>query len=581
MPAYLLCSRAENAPPDFPLAVDLRARAMGAGMDVIDLSEAAWVAIAGPGRPAIRTIGGWTLVGDVHDRLSAPVHRVSSCEPGFYEKKMLARFWGRFVGVRLDAKGRLGGLMRDPSGALDCLWWAQGPLTLVASDIPDWLAHAACSSWRIDRAKVEAALHDPYSTSGALMLEGPSAVLPGTMQDVGGGATTVLWRPDWIARAGRTRSDSEAAECLRGAVDETLAGVVRSGGVLAAEISGGLDSSIVAASLVATDRNPVRLWINAWGPDASADERPWIQHLAARLNITATSVPRAVGQLTLDMLEGLTTGVRPGFAALDALHDTDWARRLIAAGVDTVVTGKGGDAMFIQPADISVFVDLYQDHGWRAIFFNALRDLARWNERSVWTVGGAALRRSRVPNANDEPNPLLAPCRDACPVRHPWLMGIEDLGPAKRRQILGLVQGCGLHGASLQTEVASVIHPLLAQPVTEACLALPTYQLTLGKRDRALARRAFSDRLPAAIVERRSKGEMTAFYGHLIADGLAVLRPWLLEGRLAAMGLIDRDRADVALTRESLAWRGGYVDIMMTAAVESWVRAWARRLPAH
>ena len=164
-------------------------------------------------------------------------------------------------------------------------------------------------------------------------------------------------------------------------------------------------------------------------------------------------------------------------------------------------------------------------------------------------------------------------------VTHPAalsVVGEED--SAKRRQILGLVQGVGLHGPSLQTQAAAVIHPLLSQPVVEACLALPTHQLALGRRDRGLARRAFGDRLPSTILDRRSKGEMTAFYGRMIADGLDVLRPWLLEGRLAAMGLIDREGAEALLTRESLAWRGGYVDIMVTAAIEGWVRTWERRL---
>ena len=71
---------------------------------------------------------------------------------------------------------------------------------------------------------------------------------------------------------------------------------------------------------------------------------------------------------------------------------------------------------------------------------------------------------------------------------------------------------------------------------------------------------------------------MTAFYGRMIADGLDVLRPWLIEGRLASMGLVDRQGADALLNRESLAWRGGYVDIMVTAAIEGWVRAWEDRL---
>lgn len=577
MGAYLLCSRSADCPADHPLSAALRRETEAAGMEVADLSDNTWLAIAGPGAPRVRTVGPWLLIGDVFNRHHPGFRGFHHEGPADYEKKLLARFWGRFVGVRLDSRGRLAGLLRDPSGALDCIWWTRASLTLVASDIPDWLTRAAGAGWRINPARVEAALHDPYSCSGELLLDGPTALLPGTMQDFPGEAPIVLWRPDWISRSARPMPDEAAADLLRDAVDQTVAGVIETGGVLAAEISGGLDSGIVAAALARAGRDRVRLWLNAWGPDAAADERPWAELLAGRLGVRATSVPRATGRLTREGLEALAPGVRPGLAALDGLHDADWARRFVAAGVDTVVTGKGGDAMFIQPADPGVFLDIRQERGRRALVSPALANLARWNERSVWTL--LRLLRTRRPLSADEPNPLLAPRRAPDHPRHPWLREIGDLGPSRRRQILGLVQGCTLHGPSLQTRAVSVVHPLLAQPVTEACLSIPIGQLTLGRRDRALARQAFADRLPEALVARRTKGEMTAFYGRLIADALDLLRPWLLEGRLADMGLIDRERAGAALTRESLAWRGGYVDIITTAAIEAWVRAWERRLP--
>lgn len=577
MGAYLLVSLAAQAEGS-ALFHRLRRDAETAGMTVCDLSPRTWLGTAGPARPSVVSVGAWTLVGDVFNRDRAPVWRVSDKDPHVYEKKLLARFWGRFVALRLDAGGRAAAVLRDPSGALDCVHWTEGAMNFVASEPPDWLFETARPSWRVSRDRVEAALHDPYSTAGALLLEGPTDVLPGSLQPLPHGDPVVLWRPDWLVRAAAPISNSEAAASLRTAIDEAVAGVSRLPGPMAVEISGGLDSSILAATLQRTAGDQVGLWLNAWGPDAAADERPWVEVLARHLDIPATAVPRAMGHVTQDLLDAMPQGFRPGLAALDGLHDADWARRFEAEGIARVVTGKGGDSMFVQPADLGVFVDLWRERGWRALFSPALMGLARWNERSVWTLIAQARRRQWSPAAIDAPNALIKPGQGGNAFRHPWLVGISDLGPAKRRQILGLVQGIGLHGPSLQTRAVQVSHPLLSQPVVEACLALPTPQLTVGKRDRGLARQAFSDRLPPLITARRSKGEMTAFYGRMISDGLDVLRPWLLEGRLAAMGLIDHDSADALLTRESLAWRGGYVDIMVTAAIEGWVRAWERRL---
>lgn len=578
MAFYLMCSGSADAPSGPAISDALKTQARAAGLSVTDLSDTTWLAVAGPGQPVTRQIGPWLLIGEIHNRHWPAVGRIPDDDLHSYEAKMLARFWGRYIGVRLSSRGEISALLRDISGALDCIWWRTGPLTLVASDLPDWLVRSTGRGWRINPDRVEAALHDPYSTAGDLLLDGPAAVLPGTLQDLSESEPVTLWRPDRVYRSAPSLTDEQAAKSLRGAVDETISGLLRTGDAVAAEISGGLDSGIVAAALSRAGREQVRLWLNAWGPDATADERPWVALLAAHLGIEATCVPRATGDLTLDRLSDLSLGARPGLAALDGLHDADWARRFRAAGIDTVLTGKGGDSMFIQPADLGVFVDHHRETGWRAMLDRALPGLARWNERSIWTLAQAALKPGFRPRPIDDPNPLLKPRRQPAHIGHPWLQDIDDLGPAKRRQILGLVQGCGLHTPSLQTRAVSVQHPLLAQPVVEACLALPVWQLTLGRRDRALARQAFADRLPEALVARRSKGEMTAFYGHLIADGLDVLRPWLLHGRLADKGLIDLDRADAALTRESLAWKGGYVDIMTTAAIESWVRAWEHRL---
>ncbi|MNY26078.1 hypothetical protein D3C86_1599060 [compost metagenome] len=143
---------------------------------------------------------------------------------------------------------------------------------------------------------------------------------------------------------------------------------------------------------------------------------------------------------------------------------------------------------------------------------------------------------------------------------------------------MSLLQGHGLHGPSRLTAAVDVFHPLLSQPVIEACLGLTTPQLTLGRRDRALARLAFRDRLPPEVLQRRSKGELTAYFGRMIADGLPDLRPWLLDGRLAALGVIDRRSAEAALTRDALIRCGDYPDILLAAMFEGWVRAWDNRL---
>ena len=553
----------------------IRDRAVAEGLSPIDLSRTTWLALSGPRPQRIVVAGTWHLIGEVHDRRSASAGHVPDDDPHSYEKKLMARFWGGFVGVSFDSKGVLAAILRDPSGAMDCALWREDDLTLAGSDFPDWLIALIKPSWTINDARLHDVLIDPLLALGDLLLDGPISIGPGMLHLLPDGPPVSLWRPDWLARRGARRpiDIGAAASSLAAAVDEVTAGFARSGPV-ACEVSGGLDSAIVAASLVRQGITPP-LWLSAYGSGAS-DERPFVMSLANHLSISITPVARRTGVIDAPFLQAMPHRLRPGLSALDGLHDADWADRLEASGIRAVLTGKGGDGLFVQPATGRVYADIWRAQGWRALSSPSLPALARWTERSVWSLIAEA-RGTPPPAGPGRVSMIVDHGRRPVPTSD-WGSDIDDLGPAKQAQIAATVYGVGLHGPSLQTAVADVLHPLLQTPVVEACLHLPIEQLTLGRRDRALARLAFADRLPAEIVERRSKGEMSAFYGRMIAGGLDVLRPWLLEGRLASRGLIDRGIAERLLTPESLIWRGGYAEIMTVVAIEGWVRTWEARL---
>lgn len=551
-------------------------------MAVTDLSPDIWLATCGPRAPKTLIVGPWILIGDVFDRENVRLPADGPDDPYGYERKLMARLWGRFVGLRPGSADRADALLRDPSGALECIVWEQDGMTFVASAIPAWLIDNRRPAWRIDFGKVDEALRDPLLISGHLLLDGPIGILPGTVQPLPlTQAAVTVWQPSEFADLSLQKppTPEEAAGRLRRAIDESVRGLGGKSDTVACEISGGLDSSIVAASLATGRAGPVRIWLNAFGDTKEADERLFVEALARTLDIQPTMVPHAKGHLTEALLEQISTGPRPGLNALDIHHDLDWARRLTEAGADTVLTGKGGDSILLQSATPDVFTDAWLARGWPALLDPDTRRLARTTERSIWSLWGMARRYPvRALDTAPRSHALLAPPRRSIRVRHPWLAEIARFGPSKAFQLAGVVDSVSRHGATALTQTIDVRHPLCAQPVIEACLALPAHLLTLGGRDRGLARQAFRDRLPAMIIERRSKGDMTRIYGRMIFDNLNVLRPWLLEGRLADEGILDRLATDVALTREGLMWRGHYAEIMAAVAFEGWVRVWERRL---
>ncbi|WP_309630153.1 asparagine synthase C-terminal domain-containing protein [Brevundimonas sp.] len=571
-------------------AEDLADEARTHGWRIEPLKARTWLGARGPTPPRPLVVGPWTLIGDVFDRRSPVLPVTAPGDPWAYERKMMARFWGRYVGVTFASDGQISGLLRDPSGALECVTWAQDGLTLVASAAEDWLIRRLRPPWRINVERLASALRDPVPATGPLLLDGPIALEPGTVQPLlPSRPADILWRPTAFARRSLERPPTidRAARSLRDAIDEAVTGLASLPGPLAAEVSGGLDSSLVAASLARGGAGSVRLWINAHGPTPEADERTYVQALADALGFAPDFIPHPTGPLTPAGLQESSQGFRPGLAALDRAHDLAWAARIGAVGATAVFTGKGGDSILLQRATPDVFADLWKARGWRALLHTDVLELAAANETSVWSMVAAArrhLRRGTVWPVRD--HPLLTPI-DSPSTVHPWLEDCEAFGPGKALQIAGVADSVSRHGPSMLTKTIDIRHPLCAQPVIETCLALPTSVLTTGGRDRGLARIAFRDRLPRQILDRRSKGDMTSIYGRMILDNLPVLRSWLLDGRLAALGVIDRTVAEEHLTHETLLWQGRYSTLFVAAAYEGWIRAWedrlgpaARRLPA-
>lgn len=581
MGRYLLVNRTPAHDRAARLSQGLEEDARRLGFTVSDLNAHAWIAVRGPAAPGRIGVGTWTLIGDVFHRRSPALPASRPDDRWDYERKLMARFWGRYVGVRFGAADQLAAVLRDPSGALECVTWRQDGLTLVSSAAEDFVLRRLSPRWRLSTQRIAEALRDPVPATGALLIYGPTALEPGSALDLGSDRPpTRLWTPANHARRslGVAPSREEAAAQLRSAIDEATGALASVSAPLAGEVSGGLDSSIVAASLVAADPAQVSIWLNAYGASTEADERSYVAALANRLGISPQTVPHATEPLSRTWLEALSPGFRPGLTALDRPHDLDWARRLEGAGVVGLMTGAGGDSVLFQRATIDVFVDQWRSRPWRAAFDRDAVELAASNEISVWTMIADARRRRQAPHpAPRRDHPMLPILPGGLP-RHPWLADWDAFGPAKAMHLAGVIDNVARHGPSELTDRIDVRHPLCAQPVIEACLALPTALLTTGGRERGLARLAFRDRLPKAIIERRSKGDMTRIYGRMILDGLDVLRPWLIEGRLAALKVIDPEAADRALTREALVWHGRYSTIMVAAAFESWVRAWEARL---
>lgn len=93
-----------------------------------------------------------------------------------------------------------------------------------------------------------------------------------------------------------------------------------------------------------------------------------------------------------------------------------------------------------------------------------------------------------------------------------------------------------------------------------------------------MERQAFRRRLPALVVERRDKGDLSCFYGKVVRSSAPMLRDLLLTGRLCAQGILDRDEVERGLADADLVWDAASSRFLVFAQLEAWALVWERRI---
>lgn len=516
------------------------------------------------------------------DLFTSPPSALWSESPELIARRLSETVWGRYVAIFRAADGPACAIFRDPSGGVDALTWRTAGLVIVASDLDEALLAAAPAGLAIDWTLIGAALVERLHLAGACPLVDIEAVTPGAMRRLDSGDETLVWRPRTFARRGWADTAEHRAQ-LVACVDDSvaaLAGISR--GVLA-EVSGGLDSSIVASALQRAPQVEVQAWLNYHVEDPGGDERRYARATAQHLGVNLTEAAMPEAGIDLDGLAFSSPSARPSWRLVDAGYDQDLAARCKAVGATRIVSGLGGDTVFMQGGSPWLAADYFRERPWWAVRPSVLVTLARRSRRSVWQVSrqgvvGAIGAQGR--KASPHPSHLTDKAIVAASRRRPplWLEDLGGLTPTKQGQIEGLARTLLVTGRSARTEQADLVNPLLSQPIMEICLSLSSMALTQGGDDRAMARTAFADRLSPVVRDRRSKGDLSRHYGRALARDAGTLRDLLLGGRLVGAGLVDPVALEEMLEPEHLIWRDPYREIVAMVVLELWVGSWSDRI---
>ncbi len=533
--------------------------------------------------PIGRDLG--VVIGDVFARGEPVGAFVTGFDEMAFERlcgRLTADHWGRYVAIRWPTASQAPAVFRDPSGSLDCATWAAGGVRVIASDLPEDLPAALRPNLAVDWNRIASIVADPARVSGALAFEGIRSLWPGEVwYDERRQLSSQMWLPAVHANPCGWSDQEVRTELVRRVEKSVQVWLSPARGTLV-EVSGGLDSAIVAMAAARRADHGVRTWLNYRGANHRSDERLYARAVADRVGFKLTEVEKPIEALDTDAWRRLAGGLRAPLNAAEPYRDGDVARRCASGDIATVLTGQGGDVVFFQEPTHLVVADLIQSGAPAKAVLKASDGVARWTAHSGWSTlfeARAAAKGGRW-RSPFRPSALVTEeCVQAASINdHPWLKDVESLPPAKRLQVEALVACQSFYGDCASARTADVIHPLLAQPVVELCLSIPTFDLTRCRRDRALARESFADRLPAIVTERRAKGEFSSHYGRNLAASLDRLRPQLMDGELVKHGLLDRGRLEQALRPEALILTGSYFEIVSAALVEIWVADWVSRL---
>ncbi|ALJ14061.1 arginine N-succinyltransferase [Sphingopyxis macrogoltabida] len=478
--------------------------------------------------------------------------------------------WGNYLAF--GASGRSATIERAPLTGLPLYWTRQDEGVLCSTSL-EILSELGCGL-AVDEAFVGNSLAYPNLRTERTGVSGLNELLSGSRLGWTGtsATTTEAWSPwNYIAPQPAVSVDDLARQLEAVIIDCTRAWCAGRPEILL-ELSGGLDSSIVAAALDAAGADFSA--INFATAAADGDERGFAAAVSAQFGRELLEVLN--DEATIDLV-GMPNTVRPRPGAYGVLGGLDLAfEQAVGARSVAIFGGIGGDNVFDFDTSVAPVIDALQACGVSGTSFAALRNVAQASEATLWQAARLSWRAWR-----DGPrSPWVREtqfCRNEAmpeqPLPHPWDDAPEITPRGKRKHVAAIRRILDFLDRPERWTGRDVIAPLLSQPVVELCLSIPSWTWFTGGRDRAIARQAFARRLPASIIWRKGKGRLESACSAAYLRQRPALRGLLLDGRLAALGFLNRAAIEAYLARDGISGDHDYFRLLEIADIERWLRS--------
>ncbi|WP_337244685.1 asparagine synthase C-terminal domain-containing protein [Luteimonas sp. gir] len=526
--------------------------------------------------PALPVPAG-VVVGHVFSRDGAQLEAntfASTAGPRTLDDHLLTQCWGEYLLIRRAAPPAQGvTLLREPSGGVPCFYFSGERVTVVTSDV-SLASSLGLYRRQIDWNVIAWLLAYTHVNTAETPLDGVKELLPGCALTLHDRTATVVpaWSPWRFAQAPhRHHSPERAASAIGTAVRTVVETWARIDKAVLMELSGGLDSSIVAACLKGDSANVTCSTLVT--PVPGADERRYAQPVADMLGTQLHTTMLDIDEVSIDFDLPVQTA-RPRVSVLQQAANTAMTAVATSQGANSFFSGGGGDTVFCYSSGAVPAADAFKERGVRA-GVRAIRDLSALHDCTYWKAGRLTLKKlARGARTPCKPNPMFldASAVSPSPPVHPWFARPNGALPGDLERIAELAGTQVFREGAPRGATRWLRLPLLSQPVVEACLQAPTWMWIAGGRNRALARDAFADRLPRAVLERRSKGTFVSYSGAIYQRKRREMRAYLMEGHLRRQGLLDARVLEAFFATNLHPRDTAFMRIFDLCMVENWLR---------
>jgi asparagine synthase (glutamine-hydrolysing) len=512
-------------------------------------------------------------------------------------RDLLDHLLGDFAFALWDPRIRQLILARDPLGTRPCYYSSRGSYFSFASTLEQILSDPAAPR-ELDEPAMVAYLCGDEAVRGRRTCYRDVHILPGGHRLTLSGReiqVTRYWR--WPEQPPLPRSATRAdAEEFGALFTEAVRCRLRSSSPVGLLLSGGLDSSAIAAVAGSLDRTtgppPVRAYSLIFDRFAACDERSYSTAVASRHRLPQTWVSGDECWALSHLDEWLPVFTDPHFLPYHGIHFKllDAAR---SHGVRSILMGHGGDHLLTGSA--RYLADWFMQGRWSDLH-RQLAVYARLTKRSyprafaadvLFPLLPGSLRRQLKRGRRAVPSKAWLPAglqhsprredqESAHSGRHAWWYAMrrqwERFGENPNQAYLDRLSR--LFGMELR-------QPFLDARLIDFVLRLPPEALYRDGTSKRLLREGLDDLMPEVVRDRRTRGSLSpliecglrrhrrSFVEALLEDSELEQRGYVLPGpwKAAIHGFLEGDNRQFWSH-----WRA--------LSLEIWLRAQTGRLPA-